>query len=101
MLSLADRMYDAWVTREPDWASWEPPPPPHCTSCGGFLKREPEGQEGWAQEEPCTGQPDPEYGWTPCERDGAHEAHTYVVAAGVTETRTCKKCGMVNSWVEM
>lgn len=34
------RGYDAWVTREPDYFDWEPPPQPKCSRCGRYVKRE-------------------------------------------------------------
>ena len=95
MLTIEQRMYDAWLTREPEYD--EPPMPgnpgyPRCARCGGWLKLEPESVETWEQTETCE---DREDGWYDplCGERSPHPAHQVVVAAGTTEHRTCKCCG--------
>lgn len=107
MLTHAQRAYDAWVTREPDWG--EPPTPPHCTDCGGFLTIGPERVESWEDIEQCTGISEAEladkdnpkgmYG-AECYNWNLHAPHTFSNHGGITEYRTCKKCGATNTWVD-
>lgn len=98
MLSHEQRMYDAYVTREPDYP--DEPSPKHCDACGGFLPIQAERSEPWSDEEYCDGVIEDEYGAI-CGAFTGHVAHTFTFAAGVTEHRTCPKCGEVNIWVEV
>jgi hypothetical protein len=90
---------DRWLTTDP-WADYEPPALLHCTDCGGFLKLKPERFEPWSQEEQCNGDANDEYG-AECGSWTVHNAHSFTVAAGTTEYRTCQRCGQVNTWVEV
>lgn len=96
-MNHAARAYDAWVTREPDYP--EEPVNPHCPNCGGFLTIQPERSEPFENTEYCDAVIDADYGAV-CGSWTAHEPHTFPVGGGVTEYRTCKRCGQVNTWVE-
>jgi hypothetical protein len=97
MLTPAQRMYDAWVTRDPGVP--DEPVPLHCDNCGGFLTTAPDRTEPWEATEYCDAAMDEDYGAT-CGSWTAHEPHTFTVAGGTTEYRTCARCGEVNTWVE-
>jgi ribosomal protein L37E len=112
------RGYDAWVTREPDWASYEAPQP-RCGACGGFLSPRAARSEDWEDVERCDGQRmvvadtytslDKAIldiiGWEHlgqvrtteydpiCGLPEPHAPHDYVVAGGSIEYRTCRRCG--------
>lgn len=114
--------YDAWVTREPP--DYEPPPQPHCSHCGGFLPRRPDMSVPFEQGFECSGEVrihhEPyteglvailgeeyrgktyEIQVSDCGIDqGPHAPHREVVAAGVFETRICKRCGHRNETSEL
>lgn len=120
--TVEGRMFDAWLTREPEYD--ESPMPgdqgyPRCERCGAWLAREPERLEGWEDAVECDGQPvEVTSTWTtddapvldiigwehlgtlrhdtypaPCGNGAAHAPHRYVMAGGDIEHRTCKRCG--------
>jgi hypothetical protein len=89
---------DRWLTTDP-YADYEPPPQPRCTECGGFLTTEPERTEPWQHVEQCNGEGETDWG-AECGSWAKHAPHTWTVDAGVTEYRTCKRCGATNIWVE-
>jgi hypothetical protein len=111
------RGLDAWLTREPDYP--EEAPQPRCEACGGFLRRSADRREPWEDTEPCDGQrTEVSYVYSDADREvldiigwehigsrywveydpvcglpEPHEPHDYVVAGGVIEYRTCRRCG--------
>jgi hypothetical protein len=120
--TIEGRMYDAWLTREPEYDE-EPLPGdagyPRCGRCGGWLTREPERVEHWEDAVECDGQPAAFtttwtaddapvlelIGWehlgrerhdtypAPCGDAQAHTPHRFVVAEGAIEHRSCRRCG--------
>lgn len=89
---------DRWLTTDPR-ADYEPPPPPRCTECGGFLTLKPGRTEPWQNTEYCDAVIEDDYGAV-CGSWTAHEPHIFTTDAGVIEYRTCKKCGATSTWVE-
>jgi hypothetical protein len=97
-LSVADRMYDAWATREPPWRDYEPSPLLHCEQCGGFLKHQPERSISGDEIDICNGVNDPDYGPL-CGSYGdvcPGEEHYVLVWAITVNYRTCTRCGAQN-----
>jgi hypothetical protein len=107
--------FDSYGFSRPGGPDYEPPPPPRCTSCGGFLPWEPDEQEPWEETMECDGSATESveertgellnilgpgsdtYYWSPCGSNGGqHEPHTEVMNAGVTFRTKCRKCGEVN-----
>lgn len=94
----------------------------HCSKCGGFLAERPDRTVDWEESDACDGSAvtvsqeyseglvavlgDEYRGQTydllvsACGVDvGPHEPHLEVLAAGVTEHRTCARCGHDNEEV--
>jgi hypothetical protein len=99
----------------PGGPDYEPPPPPRCYDCGGFLPWTPTSQEPWEDTIECDGSATADvaeregalldilgpgsdtYWMSPCgDAGGQHEPHTEVMAAGVTFRTVCPKCGTKN-----
>lgn len=109
------RSFDTYGFTWPGGPEYEPPPPPRCTECGGFLPWDPDEQEPWEETIECDGSAKEyteerwgqllailgpgtdRYSYSPCgDMGGPHKPHTEVVDAGVTFRTKCHKCGHVN-----
>ena len=106
MLTLADRMYDAYVTAgPPDPPEIPLPGDPHyptCSDCGCWLKRDwdPALDQYGELEERCNGFHNGDETAPNCGGVRPHEAHTFVTHAWVVHHRICKHCGHDNVEVD-
>lgn len=118
-------VYDAWITREPEWDEAPLWPTHRCDRCARWLKERPERSENWEHTEHCDGQPvvfTDHYteddagilniiGWDHlgkeyhseyppiCNNATPHAPHEAVMEAGAYEFRTCAHCGHLNKEV--
>lgn len=104
--------FDTYGFGWPGGPDYEPPPPPRCGYCGGFLPWTPDRQTPWEEKIECDGsatqhmvtpegelraiigpEPYPEW-WSACgSAGGDHAPHTEIMAAGYTFYWDCPKCG--------
>jgi hypothetical protein len=106
---------DRYITGNYGEDQFREPWVPRCQSCHAFLPWTPDKQEPWEETLECDGTATTEwvvregamvdilgpgvdrYMYSACGSTGGdHTPHTEVVAAGVTFTTTCRRCGYVN-----
>lgn len=104
--------FDTYGFSWPGGPDYEPPAPPRCEQCGGFLPWDPDSREPWEDTIDCDGSAqrfDEERtgalldilgpgtdAWyvSPCgDAGGPHTPHREVLAAGETFRTKCRKCG--------